>query len=256
MSEQSAISMGSAAGIYRELAWTRMKRGRLLWLCAALLALPVVGTGLLVIFGHWGRTLFDEVAEIHFRFLLPFVPALLASPIVSEELDQKTFTFLFARPAPRSAMVLGKLAAVVGPTLGMAALSVALTWALAMIRFPQDYAETAGHLARAEIATVVGVFAYAGVATLFGSWFTRHPFVAVLGYLLLVEAGLGSAPIVLNLLAMSWHLRNLAQLALPTGSLTLDVPALVSAAVPLVLGSLGLGLACMAVADAEYHGKD
>lgn len=250
------IGLGEAAGIYAGMTWTRLKRGRLLRVCAALLALPVVGGVALMAAGHWGRGFFDELAEVYFRFLIPFVPALLASPQVAEEIEGRTFTFVFARPAPRSALVLGKYVAVVVPTAIAVAAALALCWLVAMLRFPQDLGPTFGHLARVEAAAVLGVATFAALASALGAMFTRHPFVAVMTYLLLVEAGLGAAPIALNLLAMSWHLRNLAELPLPEVSfMALHVPAYVSALVPVAFGGLCLGGATMIVSGAEYHGK-
>jgi ABC-type transport system involved in multi-copper enzyme maturation permease subunit len=250
------IGLGSASGIYAGLTWKRLKRGRLLWVCAALLALPVIGAGALVAAGHWGRGLFDEVLEMYFRFLVPFVPALLASPVIAEEIESKTYTFVFARPAPRAALVLGKFVAVVTPVALTTVASIALVWLLAMIRFPGDMAENLPHLAQAELAAVLGTVAFAALASALGSLFTRHPFAAVVGYLLLIEAGLGSAPIVLNLLAMSWHLRNLADLPLAEVSfMVLHVPGWVSAALVLAVSGACLGGAAMAVSGGEYNGR-
>jgi ABC-type transport system involved in multi-copper enzyme maturation permease subunit len=249
-------SLGDATSVYFGMTWTRLKRGRLLWVCGALYALPVLGAIALVAAGHFGRGLFDNLAEIYFRFLIPFVPALLASPAIAEEIDSRTFTFVFARPAPRPALVLGKYAAAVGPAALGAMVSMGLVWLIALIRFPQDYADTLGHLARAEAAALLGVLVFASLAIAIGSMFTRHPFVGTMGYLLLVEAGLASAPIVLNLISQSWHLRNLAELPVPgVGFMVIHVPAWVSAAVPAVMSVVCLGLASLSVSGAEYHQK-
>jgi ABC-type transport system involved in multi-copper enzyme maturation permease subunit len=250
------IGLGAASQIYAGLTWKRLKRGRLVWVCAALLALPVVGAGALAAAGHWGRGLFDEILEVYFRFLIPFVPALLASPVIAEEIENKTYTFVFARPAPRSALVLGKFVAVVTPAAAATTISIALVWLLAMIRFPGDMADNVAHLAQAEAAALLGTFAFAALASALGSLFTRHPFAAVVGYLLLIEAGLGSAPIVVNLLAMSWHLRNPADLPLAEVSfMALHVPGWISAAIVLSVSSLSLAGAAMAVSGAEYNGR-
>jgi ABC-type transport system involved in multi-copper enzyme maturation permease subunit len=250
------IGLGEASGIYAGMTWTRLRRGRLLWVSGVLLMLPVLAAVGLLAGGHWGRGLFDELLEIYFRFLVPFVPALLASPCVAEEIENKTFTFVFARPAPRPALVLGKYIAVALPIALATAVSIALTWLISMLRFPSDLGDTVTHLLRAEAAAMLGVLAFAALASAFGSMFTRHPFVAVMGYLLIIEAGLGSAPIVLNLLAVSWHLRNLADLPLAEISfMAIHVPAWGSAVVAAFVGALGVGLAALSVSGAEYHGR-
>ena len=118
------------------MAWLRMRRGRMVWLAAVMFALPLVYVAGLAIAGHWGRGLFDDVCELYFRFLVPFVPALTASAAVAEEIENKTFTFVFARPAPRGSLVLGKLAAATLPSIAVVVPSLVMAWLVAELRFP------------------------------------------------------------------------------------------------------------------------
>src|SRR5438445_10887007 len=97
---EAVMTMSSGAKIYARMTWLRLRRGRVMWAGALLLALPIVYVAALALAGHWGRGLFDDVSELYFRFLVPFVPALMASGAVAEEIENKTFTFVFARPAP------------------------------------------------------------------------------------------------------------------------------------------------------------
>jgi ABC-type transport system involved in multi-copper enzyme maturation permease subunit len=246
-----------AARIYASMTWLRLRRGRLIYFCAALMALPVLGAILLALAGNWGVGFFDELNAVYFGFLIPFVPALLASPCVAEELERKTFTFVFTRPAPRSALVVGKALAVGLPLLGATVVGLALCWLIALIRFPGDMAEGWPHLVRVEAAAALGIVAYSALSVAIGSLFTRHPFVATTAYLLLVEAGLGKAPIAINAFAISWHMRNLATLPNP------DVPFMAATIPPfasaLILGGaafLLFGAAVLAVKGAEYSGRD
>jgi ABC-type transport system involved in multi-copper enzyme maturation permease subunit len=217
------------------------------------LALPVLGAGALALAGHRGPGLFDELMEVYFRFLVPFVPVLLASPIVAEEIESRTFTFVFARPAPRSALVLGKYFAVVTPVLAAQTVAVTLLYFIALARFPGDIGPNLPHLAATLVSVALGTLVYAALSLALGSAFTKHPFVAVVLYLLCVEAGLGSAPIVLNLVAMSWHLRNLAGLPVPDiAFMALHVPAYASAIVVAAVTGLCIFLAGASVSGAEY----
>ncbi len=255
MSEAAAeIGLVDGARVYARMAWLRMRRGRLVWLAAALFALPLVYVVGLAIAGHWGRGLFDEVCELYFRFLVPFVPALTASAAVAEEIENKTFTFVFARPAPRGALVVGKLWAATAPALAVVLPSLALAWLVASLRFPSDMAETWPHLLRVELAAAAGLCAYGALCAAIGTVFSRHPLVAVLVYLILVEAALGSAPIVLNLVAIAWHLRNVAELPLPdTAFLALSVPWWASALLALAVTPGLVALTNLGVAGAEYR---
>src|SRR5262249_9769482 len=217
------------------------------------LALPILGDVALVIGGHWGTGLFDELMEIYFRFLLPFVPALLASPIIAEEIESRTFTFVVARPAPRPALVMGTYFAVVVPVLLAQLAAVAVIYFISLARFPGDIGPNLGHLGATLLAVALGTLVFAAIALALGSAFTKHPFVGVVLYLLLIEAGLGSAPIVLNLMAMSWHLRNLAGLPVPDiAFMALHVPAYASALVAAAVTGLCVFLASASVSGAEY----
>lgn len=248
-----AIGTAQAARVYARMTWLRMRRGRVAW-ATALLALPLVYVVALAAMGQWGRGLFDHVCELYFRFLVPFVPALTTASAVAEEIENKTFTFVFARPAPRASLVLGKLAAATLPAIALTVPSLVVAWVVAQLRFPADMAETWPHLLRVILAAVAGLGAYGALALTLGAVFSRHPVVAVLGYLLLVEAALGSAPIVLNLVAVAWHLRNVAELPLPdTSFMAVTVPWWISALLALAV-TPGLALlATLAINGAEYR---
>jgi ABC-type transport system involved in multi-copper enzyme maturation permease subunit len=248
------IAMSAASRIYARMAWLRLRRGRIVWVAAVLFALPLVYVGGLAIAGHWGRGLFDDVCELYFRFLVWFVPALTASAAVAEEIESKTFTFVFARPAPRGALILGKLWAATVPAIVVVVPSLALAWLVAQLRFAGDMAETWPHLLRVELAAVAGLAAYGALAAAIGTLFSRHPLVAVLFYLVLVEEGLGSAPLVLNLITVGWHLRNVAELPLPdTTFLALSVPWWASALTALLVTPGLVALTIVGVNGAEYR---
>ncbi|HWE28591.1 MAG TPA: ABC transporter permease [Polyangia bacterium] len=246
--------MATGTRIHARLSWTRLKRGRMAWAAAAMFALPLAYVGGLAIAGHFGRGLFDEVNELYFRFLVPFVPTLLLSSAVAEEVENKTFTFVFARPAPRGSLVLGKWIAATLPALAVIVPSIAISWTVANLRFPDYFASEWPHLLRVEAAAVLGLAFYGALAATLGSAFSRHPLIVVLLYLVFIEEFLGAAPIVLDMLAASWHLRNLAGLPLPpTQFLVIAVPAWLSALLLAVVTPALLALCMWSVTGAEYR---
>ena len=251
---ETAIGLAAAARVYARMAWLRLRRGRMIWLAGALWALPLVYVAGLAIAGHWGRGLFDDVCELYFRFLVPFVPALPASAAVAEEIENKTFTFIFARPAPRAALVLGKLGTATAPAIAVVVPSwQSRGWWPSCASRPTW--PRAGRICSASSwRRWPGLCAYGALAAAIGTLFSRHSLVAVLVYLILVEEGLGSAPIVLNLLTIGWHLRTIAELPLPeTAFMALTVPWWASAlAVLSVTGGLVL-LTNAGVSGAEYR---
>jgi hypothetical protein len=255
-SDAEGPGLAEASRLYAELTLLRLRRGKLLWVCVALCLLPVAAAAVLAVLGHFGRPLFDELSQLYFRFLVPFVPALLASPLVGEELEQRTLTFLFARPAPKGALLVGKCWAVAGPFAALLGLSLLGVWLLSGLRAPGDLPSLFPLFARAELALAAGVLTYTALSALLGTWFPRHPFVVVLGYLLVVEAGLGSAPIPLHLLTVGWHLRNLAGLELPAGLWSEGLPAWISLASVAVLSGGALVVGALSLSDAEVPAAD
>lgn len=255
------VSARAALATHARLARLRLTRGHLRFAALVLLALPVVLTGVLALDHKWGRDLYDNVLELHFRFLLLFLPALATSQAVAEEIEEKTFTFLFARPAPRWTLLGGKYLATTLPLALGFVLSITLSFVIALLLPPSGPAELVENLpalGRTLGAALLGVGVFAALSLLMGTWMTRHPFVAMMGYLLLVEGLLGSLPLLVSLVAMSWHLRNLAGL----GTAATAIPAffgqpLVSPWISLavVAGVTGLALAAAAATleRAEYR---
>jgi ABC-type transport system involved in multi-copper enzyme maturation permease subunit len=250
--EPSAPSLMTAVGTYRRMHWTRLSRGRLRYALIVLLLLPVAAAGAALGFD---RAPFDYVLELYFRFLVPFLPALGASAIVSEEIESKTFTFIFARPAPRFAMVLGKFVAFTAPLLAGFTLSLALAFAVSSVRGSgDDFSAALGHFARVLGVVLLGVTAFSAITSLVGSWFTRSPFMGAMGYVLLIEWIFNFVP-AFKLLTVSWHLRNLAAFHRTAVFLVsdMDVPLWASALVVVVLAALSMLGAAAAVSGAEYR---
>ncbi len=248
------MSLWASTRVYARLAWLSLKRGRLLWICAALALLPALASGVLLAEGNGGRDLYDNLLEIYFYFVVPFVPTLLLASAVGDEVDGKTYTFLFARPAPRLALLLGKW---LSSTIAAAAIigaAVALAWGLSMTRLSTEFGPELVHFLRSEAAALLGVVVFGALAITIGSVFVKHPLVAALIYWLAVEATLGSTPLIVNVVALSWHLRNLADLGQPSNfGPTAHVPVALSLAILLAAPALLLSLAGLKLKSAEYR---
>ena len=247
-----APSLGQAIGTYRRMHWMRLRRGRLRYALLFLLALPVACAAASLAFE---RAPFDYVLELYFRFLMPFLPALGASAIVAEEIESKTFTFIFARPAPRAAMVLGKFIAFTAPLIAGFAVSLTLTFLVAGLRGSlEDFTGSFAHFGRCLAVVVFGVCAFSAVASLVGAWFTRSPFMGAMGYVLLIEWTFSVVPF-FKLLTITWHLRNLAAYHVSSVFLVGDakIPLWTSALGVTLIGLLAMVGAIAAVSGAEYR---
>lgn len=256
-----------AVAILCRLARMRRRRAPSRWIAPVLAALPVLATGLLALTGRWGRDLFDHIVEFDLRFLVLFLPAMALADAVAEEIEQQTFTFLYTRPAPRWTLPIGKYLAVVPSLTALLGVSVAVSFIIALLvppAGPRELWQELPALGRGLAAVALGVPASGALALLLGTWFPRHPLVAVLGYLLLVEGFLGSLPLVTGLVALGWHLRNIAHVhatadvqgmgAMDALSATaVSLPSLGSAAVLLGLSLLALVGVGWTVRSAEYR---
>ena len=112
-----------------------------------------------------------------------------------------------------------------GPAVGWCVPSLALAWVVALRAFPATWPTPGRIFCASSCAAVAGLCAYGALAAAIGTLFSRHPLVAVLVYLMLVEEGLARRRSCSNLLAIGWHLRNIAELPLPaTTFMAVTVP--------------------------------
>src|SRR5262249_17321703 len=149
-------------------------------LAIALLPALVCAVGLLM--GRFGPGLFDEAIEIYLVLLLPLAPVLLASSVVGEEIEDRTFTYLWARPAPRAALVLGKCTVYALALEPAFLVGVLATFAVALARTPDEIVPSLPHLGRIAATIALGVPVYTGVAAGVGTLLVRRPVLAGLAY--------------------------------------------------------------------------
>jgi ABC-type transport system involved in multi-copper enzyme maturation permease subunit len=238
---------------YARLAWLSLKRKKLVWICAGISLLPALASIALIAQGNGGRDLYDNLLKLYFGFTVPFVPTLLLASAVNDEVEGKTYTFLFARPAPRWSMLVGKFAAATAAGAVMMAAALAVAWGLCLTRLQGDFGPELVHFLRSELAAVLGVAAFGALAAALGTAFVKHPLIAALIYLLIIEVWLGSQPVILNVAAISWHLRNVAELGQPANyGPTAHLPAAISALILAGLPAGLLALAGMRLKSAEY----
>jgi hypothetical protein len=228
----------------------RLRRGRALWLGTGVTLLVVVA-GLAA---RWGGdadavSTFHAVTRFGFRkVLVLLVPFLFCATALSEEVEGRTLVYLFTRPAPRGAMLLGKWAAGVLASAAILGAGVVVLWAGCGAGAP-------GMLGRALAATVLGSACYGAVYLLFGAILVEAPYLLSLLYVGLVELGLGAVPGPVRLVSANHHLGNVLG-ARANDVLWLTTPtlsALSSAAIVLALTGLFLFLAVLVGAGTEYR---
>jgi ABC-type transport system involved in multi-copper enzyme maturation permease subunit len=78
-----------------------------------------------------GPTIFGMMIWIAFvRFSVPVLGVFYGTALIADEVEDKTITYLFTRPIPRSAVLMGKYLAYLACTLCVVLPSVVLVWVL------------------------------------------------------------------------------------------------------------------------------
>src|SRR5437763_5714826 len=78
-----------------------------------------------------GATVFGMMVWLlYIRFILPILGVFYGTSLIADEVDDKTITYLFTRPIPRSAVLLGKFLAYLACTVLLVLPSVMLVYFL------------------------------------------------------------------------------------------------------------------------------
>lgn len=203
-------SLGSATFLLFRTQLTRVGWSRRALACLALAAGPPFLAWLVSRFAR-GASAGEIATTIGWLLLIQVITPLCAlvcgSAVITEEIEDRTITYLFSRPIPRSAVLLGRwLAAlvVVSVLLGLSAVLTAKLAACSTAPGPLvDSRITVPLLTAALLGGAVysGLFAVAGV-------FFRHPMIVGLGYAFAVEGLLANLPGRNQVLTVQYYLRS------------------------------------------------
>jgi ABC-type transport system involved in multi-copper enzyme maturation permease subunit len=195
-------SLSSAALLLFRTQLARVWWSRRSLACAALAAAPPL---LAWIVSSAARKIPGDMVAVHIGWLLlvqvvvPLCALVCGSAVVTEEIENRTITYLFTRPIPRSAVLLGRWGAalvVLSVLLGLSAVST--SWVVAS----ED-----GISAPLLAATLLGGAVYSGLFAAAGVFF-RHPMIAGLGYAFAIEGFLANLPGKNQVLTIQYHLRS------------------------------------------------
>lgn len=199
------LSGTSAALILMRLSWVRLFRNKAFWLSIALAALPLLFLASLASNWdpdeRWSRTL--AVAVIP---LLGILTPLNLAPIVAEEAEDETFSYLWSRPLPRWSVIAGKSAALVPFCWGLLFASVAAVWAISF----GGQGDESWRLVRGLLAIGLGVVATGAISVGLGVLIRRQAVAVSAGYLLVVDLPLGNVPLSIANLSVTHHVSEIA----------------------------------------------
>lgn len=194
------VSGLAAAQVLARWTLRRLARGRALWGSAVLAALPLAS---LLVMGDGRPERVWEDFVVLCVALLAVLPPLFTAPAIAEEVEDKTFTYLWSRPIPRWSVLVGKLMA--GVPLSAAMIIAVLGAGFALI----GNLEVA-LLAQAAGALTVGAVAVSVIAAGLGSLVPKHALGAAICYLLVLDMPVGEIPFSVAKLSVTHHARELA----------------------------------------------
>jgi len=206
-----------------------------------------------------GPFIFGLMVWVFFvRLAVPVLGVFYGTSLIADEVDDKTITYLFTRPIPRSAVLFGKYLAYLASTICVILPSVLICWLLVVPmggslgpNFP-DLAKDLGMLA-------LGLVVYGAVFAFVGAVMKR-PLLAGLLFVLGWEFIIMLIPGYMKRLSVAYYLQGLVPHAMPNDSASgliqavfRESPSLTDSLIALVLiAAVSLWLAGRAVAKREY----
>lgn len=194
---------------------------------------------------------------LYVRFIVPVLGVFYGTALMADEVEDKTLTYLFTRPIPRGAVLLGKYFAYLACTSLVVLPSVMLTYFL-VVPFGQ-VAATFGSLVLDLAILGAGLAVYGALFAFVGARFKR-PLVSGLVFAFGWEQLALALPGYLRQLTVAHHLQALVPHAMPSDSTlstlqglfrqATSVPAAVSALALILV--VGLWLAMRTVSRREY----
>ena len=163
-----------------QMLWTR--RTMLLALAAVVPVLLALVTRLTLSTGSAvvqinGRQIGSEtvfstaMTLLYFRFIVPAIGVFYGTSLIADEVEDRTITYLFVRPIPRGAIVLGKFLAYVLCVTSVVVPSAAVVFVV-MVPF-RDMAPLFGSFVRDLGVLALGLAAYGAVFLWAGALFRR-----------------------------------------------------------------------------------
>ncbi len=220
----TAVGLLSASAVLYANQLRRLARARRTWVALVLAALPVAAAAVIVQFAHRYEGPPPAMSigwVLQVQVVVPILALILGSSVVSEEVDDRTLTFLFTRPIPRPALLWGRwLASATVLSVVLAVSTGATLWILRAGL--ADHAPTPEQLAALEgedtrlgagvagplmAAVLIGGLTYSALFAAVGTLF-RHTMILGLGYTFAIEGFVANLPGKSQTLTIQHHLRS------------------------------------------------
>jgi ABC-2 type transport system permease protein len=207
-----------------------------------------------------GLIMFRAVVErINFPFLIPMAALFFGGPVIVDEMEGRTLTYLTLRPLSKPVLYMGKLLAGITVSSLLSLISI-LALFLACLVASKDLASTASTLIQLGGVAILGTAAYTTIFAMLGALFASSIISGII-YFVVFEIVLAALPI-LELLSVRYYLRssagfNASDRLGALDQLILDKPLILDwwlgLLITLVLTVLCAGLGAFIFKDRQYH---
>jgi ABC-type transport system involved in multi-copper enzyme maturation permease subunit len=189
---------------------------------------------------------------LYLRFIVPVLGVFYGTALIADELEDKTITYLFTRPVPRRAVLLGKYLAYLACTILLVLPSVVVVFFLIVPldggqvgrEFPSLVLDLA--TLAAGLITYGAVFAYVGARM-------KRPLVIGLVFAFGWEPAVLLFPGYLKRLTVAYYLQGLVPHTMPNDSAVSVVMQIFAETPPLLTSLIGLAMITVAALWASGH---
>lgn len=181
-----AVGGGAATMAIAGLSLTRFLRSRILLVSGLFAFLPLLpfllGADSEHSAEHRWESFFKTLAYVHM-----LVAALLMAPAIAEEIEDKTYTYLWSRPIPRWSVLAGKL--LVGSLFAAIFVGASAAVGTGVAGMPEMDV-----LLRSFFALGLGVLAVGCISASLGTLLPKHPLAGAITYFLVLDSMIGALP--------------------------------------------------------------
>jgi ABC-2 type transport system permease protein len=206
-----------------------------------------------------GPSIFGMMIWFFFvRFTVPVLAVFYGTALIADEVEDKTITYLFTRPIPRGAVLVGKFLAYLACTIGVVLPSVVIVWILIV---PMGGSLGANFLNLVTDLSIlaVGLAAYGAIFACIGAALKR-PVIIGLFLILGWEPAVLAVPGYLKHLTVAFYVQGLVPHAMPNDSIlsllqgmVRETPSLAESLVALsLILVVSLAIGARTVARREY----
>jgi len=196
---------------------------------------------------------------LYIRFILPILGVFYGTALIADEVEDKTITYLFTRPIPRSAVLLGKYLAYLACTVLLVLPSVVLVFFFIVPMGGGSIGAAFPALAADLAMLAVGLTAYGAVFSFVGAR-VKRPLVVGLVFAFGWEQAVLLFPGYLKRITVAYYLQALVKHEMPQDSAVSmllqvfhEVPSLATSLISLaVIVGVSLWLAGRVVEQREY----